>query len=203
MLIVIGQRLSFLHLACYDWCLRFTGTTASFRQVASPCWSWMPSHYDTWVGLGFKMKWTLDLSLIKWTYLFVKPKSIIQPNNMDFIQILYEFDPIQFICLQMPLIMRTVDVDVCRSLATRLEVVMNVFSLFLDSSVCRLSKFWRRKLKSSWEMITLIYWGQPLPESSWQYSLICKRSFDLGCLSTHFWLEVFQAVENLSHDIYS
>ena len=37
--LMIGQRMSFWHLAHFDSFLHLTGTTTSFGHVASPCWS--------------------------------------------------------------------------------------------------------------------------------------------------------------------
>lgn len=64
-LLVIGQRMSFWHLADRNWFLHLTETTTIFGHVASPCWSWMSSHYDTWHEFGLQVEWTFDLNLIK------------------------------------------------------------------------------------------------------------------------------------------
>jgi len=102
-LLVIGQRMSFWHLADCDWFLHLTETTTSFGHVASPCWSWMPSHRDTWHEFGLQGEMNLGFEFNKMD-LFICKTQINHSTqiNMDLIQILYEFNPIKFVCLQMP-----------------------------------------------------------------------------------------------------
>ncbi|KAG5581928.1 hypothetical protein H5410_052555 [Solanum commersonii] len=61
-LLLIGQRMS-LTLGICDWFLHLIGTTTSFGQVASPYWSWMPSHCDMWHEFGLQGE--MDLFICK------------------------------------------------------------------------------------------------------------------------------------------
>ena len=75
----------------------------------------VPPHLDMWrhlvglrclvtmtrgMSLGFKVKWTLDLNLIKMDLFICKAQINYSIQiNMDLIQILYELNPIKFVCL--------------------------------------------------------------------------------------------------------
>ena len=86
-----GQGCLWLAIGCHfeNWCI----------LILSCIWVGLPPDLYSWrhlVGLGclvtmtrgmglvFKVKWTLDLNLIRWTYLLIKPKLIIQLNEHGF-----------------------------------------------------------------------------------------------------------------------
>ena len=71
-LLVIGQRMSYWHLAHYDSFLHLTRTTTSFGHVASPCLSWMPSHCDTWHEFGIQGEMDLGFEFNKMDLLICK-----------------------------------------------------------------------------------------------------------------------------------
>ncbi|KAK6775853.1 hypothetical protein RDI58_026854 [Solanum bulbocastanum] len=65
------------------------------------------------MGMSFGLQGEMDLGFeFNKMDLFIFKAQINHPAqmNMDLIQNLYEFDPIQFMCLQMPLTTRLVDV---------------------------------------------------------------------------------------------
>ena len=61
----------------------------------------MPSQCDTWHEFGLQGKMDLGFELNKVDSFICKAQINHSAQiNMDLIQILYEFDPIQFMCLQ-------------------------------------------------------------------------------------------------------
>ena len=134
--------MSFWHLRHHYSFLYFRGTTTSFRHVASLCWLQMTSNHDMLHGFGLQGEMDLGFEFNQMDLFTCKAKiNYSSQMNMDFIQILCEFESIEFMCLQMSLTSRLVNLPACRSLAKELEVVMIVFSIFWDMSTCSLDEF--------------------------------------------------------------
>ena len=71
----------------------------------------MPSHCDTLHGFQLQGEIRLGYEFNEMNLFICKAQiNYSAQMNMDLIQIFYELDPIQFICLQIPLTSKLVDV---------------------------------------------------------------------------------------------
>ena len=99
MFLVIDQ--TFWHLAHCDLFYHLTGTTTSFGHVASPWWFWMPSHCDTMHEFELQREMHLGFEFNKMNlFICIAQNNYSTQMNIHLIQYLYEFDPIQFMCVQ-------------------------------------------------------------------------------------------------------